>query len=209
MQVGKRKLATAGRLVVIIAWALASTACATIVNGTSQDLYIETQPDAASCKIDRQGAILGVVNPTPGKTSIPRHKDNIVVSCTLEGYETSNEMLASNFSGVTFGNLLLGGLVGVVIDASSGANNKYPEKVTVILTPATFPSEAARDLYFDGVQSRLSATMEAEVKRLDATCSSNMRDLCRTEAKQILEARDKALIDLDRKRLAAKVVPTS
>ncbi|HEV7543234.1 MAG TPA: hypothetical protein VGO42_01715, partial [Reyranella sp.] len=131
------------------------------------------------------------------------------VSCALDGYETSNEILASNFSGVTFGNLLLGGFVGVVIDASSGANNKYPEKITVILTPATFPSDAARDLYFDGVKSRLSSTTEAEVKRLDATCSSNTRDLCRSEAKQILEARDKALIELDRKRLAAKVMPTS
>jgi hypothetical protein len=206
---GRRKLAAAGRLAAIIAVALASTACATIVNGRSQDLYVETQPDAASCKIDRQGATVGVVNPTPGKTSIPRHKDNIVVSCALDGYETSNEILASNFSGVTFGNLLLGGFVGVVIDASSGANNKYPEKITVILTPATFPSDAARDLYFDGVKSRLSSMTEAEVKRLDATCSSNTRDLCRSETKQILEARDKALIELDRKRLAAKVMPTS
>ena len=206
---GRRKLAAAGRLVATIAVALASTACATIANGTSQDLDVETQPDAAACKIDRQGATIGMVNPTPGKTSIPRHKDNILVSCTLDGYEASNEVLASNFSGVTFGNLLLGGLVGVVIDASSGANNKYPEKITVILTPASFPSEAARDLYFDGVKSRLSTTTETEVKRLDASCSSNMRELCRTEAKQILEARDKALIELDRRRLAAKVVPTS
>ena len=206
---GERKLAATGRRSAIVALALASTACATIVNGTSQDLYVETQPEAAACKIDRQGATVGMVNPTPGKTSIPRHKDNIVVSCTRDGYETSNEVLAANFSGATFGNLLLGGFVGVVIDASSGANNKYPEKITVILTPATFPSEAARDLYFDGVKSRLSATTEAEVKRLDGTCSSNARNLCRTEAKQIMEARDKALVELDRKRLAAKVVPTS
>ena len=160
---GERKLAATGRRSAIVALALASTACATIVNGTSQDLYVETQPEAAACKIDRQGATVGMVNPTPSKTSIPRHKDNIVVSCTRDGYETSNEVLAANFSGATFGNLLLGGFVGVVIDASSGANNKYPEKITVILTPATFPSEAARDLYFDGVKSRLSATTEAEV----------------------------------------------
>lgn len=64
------------------------------------------------------------------------------------------------------GNILLGGLVGAAIDAASGANNKYPERVMVILTPASFPSDEARD------------------------------------------ARDKALADLDKRRVAAKVVPS-
>ena len=61
---GERKLAATGRRSAIVALALASTACATIVNGTSQDLYVETQPEAAACKIDRQGATVGMVNPT-------------------------------------------------------------------------------------------------------------------------------------------------
>jgi len=206
---GRRKLAALGRLAMFVGLAMGSGACATMVNGTTQDLYVETQPEGASCKIDRQGATVGTVNPTPGKATIPRHKDNVVVSCSHDGFEQSNDVLAPSFSGATFGNLLFGGIVGAIIDSSSGANNKYPEKVTVILTPAAFPSEAARDLYFDGVRSRLSTAADAEVKRLDSTCNSNMRDLCRTEAKQVIEARDKALADLERKRLAAKVVPAS
>src|SRR5438093_13131879 len=96
-------LAAFGRLVLLCALALGSSACATIISGTTQDLYIDSQPQGASCKIDRQGAVVGTVNPTPGKANVPRHKDNIVVACALDGYEQSNEVLASSFSGATFG----------------------------------------------------------------------------------------------------------
>src|SRR5262245_43478007 len=98
-----------GRLAMLCALALASSACATIISGTTQDLYVDSEPKGAACKIDRQGATVGMVNPTPGKVNVPRHKDNIVVSCALDGYEQSNEVIASSFSGATFGNLLLGG----------------------------------------------------------------------------------------------------
>lgn len=201
------KLAAVGRLMMLVGLALGSGACATIVNGTTQDLYVESHPEGAACKIDRQGATVGMVNPTPGKATIPRHKDNVVVSCSRDGYEQSNDVLASSFSGATFGNLLLGGIVGVVIDSSSGANNKYPEKIVVVLMPVSFPSEAARDAHFDAMKARLEQTADAEVKRLDSTCNSNMRDLCRTEAKQVIEARDRTLAEFERKRLAAKIVP--
>ena len=131
---GRWKLAAVCRLMAIVGLGLASSACATIISGTTQDLYVDSEPKGASCKIDRQGAVVGMINPTPGKVNVPRHKDNIVVSCALDGYEQSNEVLASSFSGATFGNLLLGGIVGVVIDASSGANNKYPERIVVVMT---------------------------------------------------------------------------
>ncbi|MFO1081397.1 MAG: hypothetical protein U1E23_12335 [Reyranellaceae bacterium] len=203
------KLASLASRTALVAALGALGGCATIVNGTTQDVMLETQPEGAACKVERQGALVASVDPTPGKVKLPRQSDVLTVTCTRDGFEPSKEALTSTFSGATFGNLLLGGLVGVVIDSSSGANNKYPERVSVILTPGTFPSEAARDLYFDGVKQRLSAAADAEVKRLDTSCNSNMRDLCKGEAKQVLEARDKALANLETKRLSARVVPTS
>lgn len=204
----RRKLAAIGRLMAIVGLALASSACATIISGTTQDLYVDTDPKGASCKIDRQGATVGMVNPTPGKATVPRHKDNIIVSCALDGYQQSNEVLASSFSGATFGNLLLGGIVGVVIDASSGANNQYPERIVVVMTPSIFPDAAARDAYYEGVKSRLRAAADGEVKRINDSCSSTGRELCQIEIKQIREARDKAIGGIEEKRLAAKVAST-
>ena len=46
------------------------------------------------------------------------------------------------------------------------------------------------------------------MKLVTSRCSSTNRELCTIEAKQIADARDKALADLDRRRLLAKVVPT-
>ena len=204
-----KTVAAAGRLMLVVALGFAASACATIVSGTSQELNVSTEPAGAECRVERQGAMLGVVKFTPGKVTVRRHKDNIVVSCTRADYETSNEILASSFTGATFGNLLLGGFVGVVIDASSGANNKYPERVVIVMTPAVFPDVAARDTYYEGVKSRLRATADAEIKRIMANCSSTGRELCNTEAREIGEARDKALADIEAKRLAARVATTS
>jgi hypothetical protein len=179
-----------------------------VVARTTQEVFIETDPPAAECQVDRLGSNLGVVKPTPGRVNVSRSKETMVVSCTREGYKQSNEVLASSFTGATLGNILLGGIVGIVVDAASGANNKYPDKVIVVMTPSSFPTIAARDTYFDGVKGRLNEQTNAEVKRIAGTCSSTNRELCRVDEKKVTDARDKALADIDRKRDAAKVVPT-
>lgn len=203
------RLTAAGRLVAVMALGFVASACATVVGGTTQDVLVESQPPGAECKVDRLGANIGVVKPTPGRVNIARSKDNVIVSCTQEGYEQSNEVLVSSFTGATVGNLLLGGLVGVVVDAASGANNKYPDRVLVVLTPANFPSDEARDAHFAGIKSRIEEGANAEIKTIESRCNSGNRELCTIELKKLTDARDKALADLDRRRLGAKVVPTS
>lgn len=199
------KLAAVGRLLAVVGLILTTAACATVVSGTTQEVFIETDPTGASCKVDRLGANVGVVNPTPGRVNVSRSKETMIVGCTREGYEQSNEVVASSFTGATLGNILLGGVVGVVVDAASGANNKYPDRVLVILTPASFPNDAARDAHFAGIRSRIEEGTAAEIKLVSSKCSSTNRELCTIEIKQIADARDKALADLDRRRLAARV----
>ncbi|ODT98937.1 MAG: hypothetical protein ABS83_03360 [Rhodospirillales bacterium SCN 65-16] len=202
-------MTAAGRLVAVMALGFVASACATVVGGTTQDVLVESQPPGAECKVDRLGANIGVVKPTPGRVNIARSKDNVIVSCTQEGYEQSNEVLVSSFTGATVGNLLLGGLVGVVVDAASGANNKYPDRVLIVLTPASFPSDEARDAHFAGIKSRIEEGANAEIKTIETRCNSGNRELCTIELKKLTDARDRALSDLDRRRLGAKVVPTS
>lgn len=203
------KLAAIGRLVVAVGLLSMTAACATVVGGTTQDVLVESEPSGADCKVDRLGANIGVVRPTPGRVNVSRSKDNVIVSCSLDGYEQSNEVLASSFTGATVGNLLLGGLVGVVVDAASGANNKYPDRVMVVLTPSSFPSDAARDAHYAGIRQRIEAGADAEIKLINSRCSSTNRELCNVDVKNLTDARDKALADLDRRRLQARVVPSS
>lgn len=203
------RLAAIGRLMAVIALGFTASACATVVGGTTQDVLVESQPPGAECKIDRSGTTIGFIKQTPGRLNVSRDKNNVIVSCTREGYEQSNEVLVSGFTGATLGNLLLGGLVGVMVDAASGANNKYPDRVLIVLTPASFPSDEARDAHFAGIRSRIEDGANAEIKTVETRCNSGNRELCTIEVKKLADARDAALADLDRRRLGAKVVPTS
>ncbi len=193
------------RLVFLCALGLSAGACATIVGGTTQEVLVQSEPSGAGCAIDRNGASIGVVASTPGKVILSRSKETAIVSCSKDGYEKSQEALVSSFTGATLGNILVGGLVGVAVDAASGANNKYPERVTVVLTPASFPDAAARDAHFAGIRNRIESGADAEIKTINERCGGTGRELCNIEIQQIRAARDKALSALEQRRQAAKI----
>lgn len=201
------RAAAYGRRMMLLGLSLEISACATVVGGTTQDITLQSDPPGAECKVDRQGANVGVVKPTPGHVIVPRSKHALSVGCALEGYEPATVEVTSSFSGGTVGNILVGGLIGVAVDAASGANNNYPERVIVVMTPASFPDETARDAFFAGVRERINAGTEKEVKAINATCSSTNAELCRIETKKVTDARDKALAELDGRRAAAKIAP--
>jgi hypothetical protein len=107
--------------------------CATITEGSDQSVTVMTDPSGAQCELRREGSIIGVVNPTPGTVQIDKDKDTITISCELEGYERGMGTLDSEFEGMTAGNLLFGGIIGVGVDAASGAMHEYPSTFTLIL----------------------------------------------------------------------------
>ena len=202
-----KTVAAAGRLMLVVGLMAMTAACATVVGGTSQDVLIESEPRGAECRLDRLGSSIGLVRPTPGRINVSRSKDSVIVSCNLDGYEQSNEVLVSSFTGATLGNILIGGLVGVAIDAASGANNKYPDRVMIVLTPSVFPTDEARDAHYAGIRQRIETGANAEIALINSRCSSTNRELCNVDVKNLTDARDKALADLDKRRLAARVVP--
>ncbi|MEK9661154.1 MAG: hypothetical protein VW644_05390, partial [Alphaproteobacteria bacterium] len=124
-------------------------ACASIVEGTDQSVTVLTEPAGAKCELIRDSQTIAIVNPTPGTVQVDKSKNHIAVHCEKEDYEKAAGTLASSFQGMTFGNILFGGIVGVAIDASSGAMNKYPPQISLVLPPVSFPTPDARDTYYD------------------------------------------------------------
>jgi len=123
------------RLVTAVTAALALSACATVISGTDQSIAVATDPPGANCSIDRSGTHIGQVNPTPGSIHLDRSKDDLTLTCSRSGYQEAKLSQSPHFTGATFGNILVGGLVGVVVDAATGANFRYPDNVTVQLAP--------------------------------------------------------------------------
>jgi len=70
-------------------------------------------------------------------TATLKRKNAVMVSIEMQGYETYNLQLQRGTNGWVWGNLIFGGLVGLIIDASTGAMYKLtPAQITTELREA-------------------------------------------------------------------------
>jgi hypothetical protein len=110
-------------------------ACATITKGTTQVVAVNTPGVAgASCTLTSP-AIGTLTVVTPDTISLPKASDNISVRCSKECYQDGAGVISSNMEGMTAGNIILGGVIGLGVDAVSGAMNKYSPEIQVALIP--------------------------------------------------------------------------
>jgi len=119
--------------VMLIVFALGG--CATIIEGSTQQITLNTNPSNASCAIYRQGLKIGEVAITPGAALIQKTKYDITILCVKAGYQQATYLNHSGAAGATFGNIVLGGLIGWGIDSATGSDNKYDSPVNVTLVP--------------------------------------------------------------------------
>ena len=105
--------------------------CATIVHlGGNEERNVSSEPAGAKVVID--GTERGV---TPLATKVERKKDHAVV-LTKEGFEENQSRVESHLSWWVAGNVILGGLVGILVDVLSGGGYTIePDAVAVTLKP--------------------------------------------------------------------------
>lgn len=115
------------------------SACATLVNGTSQTVTISTAPPGATCTVDRMGARIGAVPQTPGSLRLDKSKNDLSVTCSKSGFQTANITRAPSFGAATLGNIIAGGVIGLVVDAASGASYDYPADIRLDLAADAAP----------------------------------------------------------------------
>lgn len=118
------------RRYIVVAAALCSlSACASIMHGSNQDVAFSSSPSGATVFVDNQQ--LGV---TPVTAKLTR-KDHHLVRLEMAGYQPYETKLTRGVSGWVWGNLLIGGLPGLAIDAITGGLYKLtPESVEGTLT---------------------------------------------------------------------------
>ncbi len=118
------------RLILLAGLAVLS-GCASILEGSAQSIAINTNPAGADCMVSRAGEVIARVSPTPGTAAIKKTKYDIDIECQKFGYEPVQFTSKSDFATPFFGNILLGGPIGMGIDLASGAYNKYDAVVDV------------------------------------------------------------------------------
>lgn len=110
----------------IVASLLALVAgCATITKGTTQSVAVNTPGvPGAQCTLT-SSAIGSKVVTTPASIVLDKGSDNISVVCKKECYQDAVGIISSNTETMTAGNVLVGGVIGLGVDAASGAMNRY------------------------------------------------------------------------------------
>ncbi len=115
------------KMVVLIAAALSSTACATVIRGTKETAKFQSMPEGATVTVeslseDKLGPFDCV---TPCEMELKRKRDWTVVY-TLAGYQPVTGTLEKKVTGGGVasgaGNVIAGGLIGIGVDAGTGAN---------------------------------------------------------------------------------------
>ncbi len=115
--------------------AVAVSACGTITRGTNDTLVVETTPAGASVSTSNGYAC----ESTPCAIKMPRRSE-FVATIELDGYRTHEVSVTHQVSGAggaaMAGNVLVGGLIGAGVDASSGAMlDLVPNPIQVTLVP--------------------------------------------------------------------------
>ena len=132
------------RLWLAVAIAAPSVGCASVTRGTTENISISSTPAGATAELS------GLDNPTTCVTPcvvVAKRSADITVTVTKEGYEPqviplTKEVPGTGAAGFA-GNLIVGGIVGMGVDAATGAALDHkPNPVIVTLQPAAAPRAA-------------------------------------------------------------------
>jgi len=131
------------RVLILGVLSLALAGCSFLTEGVRQNISVNTTPAGADCTFIRGGQKIAEINPTPGSAIIRKAKFDITVECEKEGYQKATMLNKSDVAAASFGNILIGGVAGVITDVATGASNKYDPKMDITLQPVAQPTAAA------------------------------------------------------------------
>ncbi|HEY0947087.1 MAG TPA: hypothetical protein VGD81_17525 [Opitutaceae bacterium] len=125
----------------LLAAGLNLTGCASIVHGGNRTVTLNTQPSGAKAYVRKAGGEVVTVQTTPCTVSLDPKKgyfkgQTYVVKFELEGHQTAELELRPTLSGWYFGNIVFGGLIGMIaVDPVTGSMwNIEPAAIQQTLT---------------------------------------------------------------------------
>lgn len=130
-----------GRVVALMSAPILFIGCATVTRGLDSQVHIRSEPPGAEVRTS-----LAQTCTTPCTIKVAR-KDEFSVLISKEGYkpielEVKNRIAGEGAAGFA-GNVLIGGVVGMGVDAVTGATLEHypnPVEVTLELIPVTDPA---------------------------------------------------------------------
>jgi len=113
------------------------TGCASVTGSPTQNMAVQARDQTgeevkgANCDLYNNKGRWYVV--TPGAVTVQKSNQDMQISCKKEGLETGQQVVASETLGSMYGNIILGGGIGALIDHNSGAAYEYPATVRILM----------------------------------------------------------------------------
>lgn len=118
----------------------ALSSCATVINGRTSTVEVASDPPGAAFTGDYDG-VQGV---TPAVVDLPNGTP-VTITFVMDGYAETKVVAKPKMSGWIAGNLLFGGIVGIIIDAA-GSNAYVHKNMSVSLLPAGYVAPPEEDI---------------------------------------------------------------
>ena len=103
---------------------------------------VTTEKDVldAHCELTDKKGGRWYVPSTPGVASVRKGDGPMSIVCKKDGYKPAVLSVDETLVGATFGNILIGGGIGILVDAASGAAQQYPDNVILWMEPEEWSS---------------------------------------------------------------------
>ncbi len=122
------------------------TNCASIIHGTRQNVTVNSTPTQADLVIKTEGGVIVHQGQTPATVTLER-KNSYDVTISLEGYQETKIRINKEFDATYLGNLICGGVIGLIIDAVNGAMYKLePAMIQAELVTASL-KDGSEEIY--------------------------------------------------------------
>lgn len=117
--------------------------CATVLDGTSQSMRINSSPSKAVCEATRNGELIGSTSSDNPALQITKSRRDILLTCSAPGYETASAVIPSSTTSNGVVSVFLFDLG--ITDYVTGAMNSYPRAASVSLKPINVDGHAMGD----------------------------------------------------------------
>lgn len=115
---------------------LALTGCASVTGSKLQPVSVQTilenkEVAGVGCVLTNDAGKWFVTS--PGSVTVQKSTGDMAVDCQSGESTVGHETLVSKSNGAVWGNIILGGGIGYIIDRNTGAGFDYPNTITVML----------------------------------------------------------------------------
>lgn len=135
-------------LALIVASATLATGCASVTGSPHQTIALQTKNQKgedvteAKCELNNDKGRWYLT--TPGSTMVQRSNKDMSIVCEKAGHDTARKTIVSETTGAMYGNIILGGAIGAIVDHNNGSAYEYPVIVHIDMPVLTHEEIAAR-----------------------------------------------------------------